>query len=650
MQLQIPSLDSSLGPLLLALSFTLLLVGGYIRWSIRRRNRIVAEIDRILFSKISLSLTELIEFADAGWVDTRSLLGVIGRSEYAILSFSKTSVVSAPLLSERLKETLVNNSVIRVDKEAIRWDVAPAKIRSLVEEVSERQSLDVLATTNGDFLLVPDLKERIRDSLELQGRADIVSEAQRLHVDVDELIRLVQTWGWYVWQSSAGLIYSVRWLLSTLERNVGKRGYLDIELESERLDLTEKDILTVVRLYKWDFTESGDGKLYPSHILQEQMLDRLEQVGFLDVNEESMKLKIPTETLIQLLTKTGLTVITTSDGSIMTLDQLRSHLLDDLELAGIIRPQEAAQRIGIDVGLAERVMKNHPGIRKSVDGRYISYRAMRSYILDEVQRTGRVNTTEFKKTWTINRVELAAILKRFGLRVLLTKAGNYLSVSWVRRKVRTTLETGGIVEPESIADEHDTDLGVIEAIISGIETDTILDNDGNMVSRASLFIELENMLHQSGTIDPENLASEHGFDIADINRVIRPLRPAAFVANSETLVSKTWLTNQVKDGLKLKGLYNLKETCDSLDLEFNEISKALEERLDDEERIVDVCGVIISSRWHELLNRVIKESGRITVSEFANTQGLPMRQAVCLLRNLLKGVYVSGNDTFFAKT
>jgi hypothetical protein len=444
-------------------------------------------------------------------------------------------------------------------------------------------------------------------------------------------------------------MYSVRWLLSTLERNVGKRGYLDIALESERLDLTEKDILTVVRLYNWDFTESGDGKLYPSHILQEHLLTRLDQIGFLDVNTESMKYKISADTLTQLLTKSGLTLITTSDGSIMTLDQLRSQLLDDVELAGIILPEEVAKRIGVDVGLAERVMKNHPGIRKSVDGRYISYRAMRSYILDEVQRTGRVDTAEFKNQWTINRVELAAILKRFGLRVVLTKPGNYLSVSWVRRRVRDTLDAGGLVEPEAIADEHNTDFGIIEAIIAGIQTDTILDNDGKMVSKTALFKELENLLHQGGSLDPESLASEHGFDISDIERVIKPLRPAAFLTYSETLVSKTWLTKKLKDSVKHRGLYNLKETCNSLDLEYDEISEELEGRLDEGERIIDACGVIVSQRWIEVLKEHIRGSGRLIVSDFASKQGLPSRSAVCLLRALFQGVYVSGTDTYFAK-
>ncbi|MHA1908429.1 MAG: hypothetical protein ACW98Y_14105 [Candidatus Thorarchaeota archaeon] len=153
-QLQIPFLDDSLGTLVLALGLTLIIIGGYIRWSLGRRNQLVEEIDRILITKMSLSLTELIEYTDADWVDTKSLLGLIRRSEYAILSFSKSSVVSAPLLSNKLKESLVNNSVVRVDKEAIRWDIAPSEISRIVEEVSERQGLDVLSTTNGDYLLV----------------------------------------------------------------------------------------------------------------------------------------------------------------------------------------------------------------------------------------------------------------------------------------------------------------------------------------------------------------------------------------------------------------------------------------------------------------------------------------------------------------
>ncbi|MDF1540264.1 MAG: hypothetical protein P1Q69_15325, partial [Candidatus Thorarchaeota archaeon] len=516
MYLQIFPLDESLVSLLLALALSILVIGGYIRWMLKRRSQLTDEIDNLMFVKSSVSLTELIEYTDANWIDTKSLMGLINRCKNALLSFSRTSVVSIPLLGSKLKDTIVNNSILHTDKEAIRWDLAPSDVSQLLEDICAREGLDILLTTNGDYLLVPDLKSRIRDSLDLQGRVDVVAEAQRLQVNIDELVSLVKSWGWYTWQSSSKMMYSVRWLLSTLERSVSRKGYLDLDSESERLDLPADDILAVVRLYKWDFVKSGDGMLFPTHTLQDNLLSQLEQLGSIDLNEESARFKIPSEKLAQILKQSGLTLISTDDGSLMTLEQLRSRLVDDVDLEGIVESSVVAKRIGIDAGLADRVLKNHEGIRKSKDGHFISYRSMRSWILDEVQKSGIVNTDKFQEKWTISRVELAAILRRFGLRVVLTKGGNYLSVSWLRRMVKQTLDDGGLVIPDQLASTYDSDIGTVEAIIAGIETDTVLDKDAKMVSKSALFKELEKSLHQGGQLDPEGMATELGFDIADI--------------------------------------------------------------------------------------------------------------------------------------
>jgi len=616
---------------------------------VRKRSRLVEDIDNLMLAKSSVSLTELIGYTDADWLDTKSLLGLIRRSENALLSFSRTSVVSVPLMSSKLKDTLVNNSILHTDKEAIRWDTAPSDISRLIENESLREGLDTLLTTDGDYLLVPDLKSRIRDSLDLQGRVDIVAEAQRLQVNMDELVSLVKSWGLYTWNSSSNMMYSVRWLLSTLERSVSKKGYLDLESESKRLDLPSNDILTVVRLYKWDFVESADGRLFPAHILQETLLNRLERLGSIDLNQESESFRIPVGKLTQILKQTGLTLISTNDGSLMTLDELRSQLIDDVELEGIVEPATVADRIGIDKGLAERVLKNHGGIRKSRDGQFISYRSMRNWILDEVQKTGMINTNNFQEKWTITRVELAAILRRFGLRVVLTKKGNYLSVSWLRRSVTQTLDAGGLVSPEQLASAYDADVGTVETIIAGIETDTVLDNDGKMVSKSALFKELEKSLHHAGQLDSESIASELGLDIADIERIIAPLRASSFQSLTDVLVSKTWLIKQVNDGLKTRGLSYLKEKCEDLELDINDVKSELEGRLREDSIVMGQCGVVVSQRWIQLLKAHVKESGSMVVSQFAETQGISSRTAVCVLRALLTGVYVAASDTYFAK-
>jgi hypothetical protein len=106
----------------------------------------------------------------------------------------------------------------------------------------------------------------------------------------------------------------------------------------------------------------------------------------------------------------------------------------------------------------------------------------------------------------------------------------------------------------------------------------------------------------------------------------------------------------LKDAVKLRGHYNLKKKCDDLDLEYDEVVEELEGRLDETDQIIDSCGVVVSQRWIEVLKDHVRDSGKITVTEFAKKQGLPLRTAVCLLRALLQGVYVASNDTFFAKS
>ncbi|MDF1541115.1 MAG: hypothetical protein P1Q69_19615, partial [Candidatus Thorarchaeota archaeon] len=117
----------------------------------------------------------------------------------------------------------------------------------------------------------------------------------------------------------------------------------------------------------------------------------------------------------------------------------------------------------------------------------------------------------------------------------------------------------------------------------------------------------------------------------------------------EVLVSKTWLIKQVTDGLSTKGLFNLKEKCDALDLDVDDVEPELEGRLGEDNLLLDQCGVLVSRRWVHLLKTHVRESGPLVVSPFALTQGISTRTAVCLLRALLSGVYVASSDTFFAK-
>ncbi len=650
MLLQFVLLDDPFVPLFIALAIFLLVIGGYLRLLSRKRNHQIDEINHLMLSQSSISLTDLVNRLNEKRMDRKSLFELVKSADNALLSFSRTSVVSSVHLSSRIKENLVNNSIIYVDKEAARWDVTPSEIQTIVEEVSSREGLDVLPTKDGDYLLVPDLKERIRESLELQGRADIISESQRLRVDVDELVELVKSWGWYVWRSSAGLLYSVKWLLDTLERSVAKLGYLDLAVESARLDLTQNDIMRVVSLYKWDFVEAFDKRIIPIHLLQENLLTQLEKLGYLNINEEANRLKIDTESLQKILKKLGLTLITTDDGSVMTLEQVRQELLDDVDLTGIIEPKESAERLGIEKGLAEKILGNHPGVRKLKDGRYASYRGLRSYILDEVRKSGILRTIEFERHWTISRIELAALLKRFGLKTVLTKSGDYLSVSWMRRWLGDSLQAGESIDPSAIAKRFETETGVIESIVSTIRTDTLIDGDGKMVSTMALQSELEGQFRDMGVIRPYEIATERGLDIADIQKILQSLTAASFRTWDENMVSKVWLLRKINDTLKQKGIFDIYTICEQMQLNYDEVHTEMESRLSEDDRMLDQCGVVVSAKWIALLKEHAKEVGAMNVTEFASTQSIPKKSALCVLRALLQGVYLPSSDSFFTKT
>ncbi len=643
-------LEDPLWPLAVAIGISVLFFWGYLKLIARRRHQLIGEIDHILNSRSSIALSELSYLLDSRGMDLKTLYELVGRTRNGILSYSKTSVVSSVGLRKRIKDTLVNNSIVHVDKEAIRWDVAPAKIEQIVHDISEQEGLDILRTKDGDYLLVPELKERIRESLELQGRADVVAEAQRLRVDVDELVHLIKSWGWYVWQSSSGLVYSVKWLLGTLERSISKMGFLDLEHEAARLDLTPDDILKVVTLYKWDLVEGFDDKLLPLHLLQEDLTALLESQGHIDVNVEANRLKISTDTLKKVLQKLGLTLITTNDGSVMTIDQVKQEILDDIELAGILKPKETAMRIGIDTRLAEKILSNHPDVRKVRDGRFVSYRALRNHILEEVKSSGIVHADEFEKRWLVSRVELAALLKRFGLKTVSTHSGDYLSISWVRRWLAEALSTGELLDPEEIAKRFDTEPGVIESIVATIESDTLLDADGKMVSKDALLNELKREFHDMGVLRPYDLAIQRGLDTAEIEKTIQPLVVDSYRTWDDNYVNRPWLLRKIAESVNRNGIVDISSLCEELELDFDEVQSDVEDTLTDDQNFFEECGVVISTQWLALLKDHISEAGPLNVTEFAKSRSISKKTALCVLRKVLTGIYLPSSDSFFTKT
>ncbi|MHA2086474.1 MAG: hypothetical protein ACXABD_22245, partial [Candidatus Thorarchaeota archaeon] len=181
-----------------------------------------------------------------------------------------------------------------------RWDLTASQIGSLIERISREESLDVVTTKDGDYILIPELKERIRDAFEIHGRVDINSEAQRLRVDPSELIRLVDQWGWKTLPTSDGSLIFLRWLRTALENMVERMGFLESSMVSERLHLSSVDSLRAMKVFNWSMISTIDGRLIPAHLLEQELRERLSSDGYLEIESEEQRLKVDSKKLIEI--------------------------------------------------------------------------------------------------------------------------------------------------------------------------------------------------------------------------------------------------------------------------------------------------------------------------------------------------------------
>ncbi|MHA1903520.1 MAG: hypothetical protein ACXADL_08180 [Candidatus Thorarchaeota archaeon] len=647
MALQIPIPTDSLTALVGALLLLILPVSILIAWVRRTRARQVEDLEVLLLRNISYTIAELSESLSRRPMDKSTILRIVDRANNAILNFSGSGVVSSDLLGQRLRKQLIENSVVHVDKASNRWDLTASQIGSLIDRISREESLDVVTTKDGDYILIPELKERIRDAFQIHGRVDINSEAQRLRVNPSELIRLVDQWGWKTFPTSDGSLIFLRWLRTALENMVERMGFLESSMVSERLHLTNVDSMRAMKVFNWSMITTIDGRLIPAHLLEQELAERLSSDGYLEIESEEQRLKVDSKKLIEISKRLGLDAIVTTDNTVMTMDYLRERILDDLELTGMITPRDEAELLGISSRRVTLILSEEEGLHKTRLGRFIRLSALRRWLLEEVKQEGAIKMEHVTRDWGLTNVELLELMKKFGLGTITSRSGDFLSIALIRQKIRSDIASGVVVDKEALAKELDLSAGYAEAILSQIEVDALLTKSGSLVPITIISEELAGEHERTGVLDPGKEAISRGLDISDIERLIESLNLKSLRNSSGRLISVAALVRQMRHALATIGIYDLKEASRKSRIPYVSLTNELESHTEDNEIVVDSAGAVVNMLWIKLLKEYASENEAIKVTAFAKTKGIRRDRLLALLRRFLKGAYVSRSDTFF---
>ncbi len=649
MFLQVPPDNPFAGSLIVAAVLCGLAIGSIAAWMHRERIRQASILDMLLLSRMTLSLAELSRELHGRTVDRSSLLGIVRRSKNAILSFGGTRVISRPLLSRRLHDSLIEEAVIHVARVADQYDVNDAVIAGLVQGIVVRERLDVVMTTDGDFVLVPDLRARFADTLQIHGRINIESEAQRLRVPPSELLRLVEHWGWELILSEDGLLLSVGWLRDSLGRSIDRTGYLDVESEARRLQLSEDVILALTERFGWSMIRTDDGHLIPEHTVIDEMRSRLETDGLIDIGCEAARLRIPEKMLGALIRRCNLPTANANDGTVYSVAYLARALRDDLELTGLVRPDIEAANYGIQVPVIEKILGALPEVRRTRDGSYIFLPRLRVWVMDRILESGVIRLDRVRKEWGLEPVEMAFLLKRFEASFVTTRSGDFLSLSWVRRRLSSEVRRGRMIDAESVAGEFDLEMGVAEAILSQVDADALLTKHGTLIPTRVLRDELSRILAGVGILDPQKEARERGLDPAEISAVIEGIAHEAIRTRTGRYILPSAIVRLMQSRLTANGIFDIREAARSLGLPSERLSGVVRSHAPSDAIVVDSADSIVTSEWANRLRERAISQGYVRVTMTAREMGLKRRTLMALLRELLGGRYDTDSDTFIVR-
>ncbi len=644
--LQLPFFSPLIWGLMLAAVFLVTAVGSIIELTMRARTRQVQRLDAMLLTRMTIPVLELANGLDKKALDKSSTLAVVKRAKNAMLSFAGSSVVSVPLMMQRLRSQLADSSAIHVADESKRWELSDDQIASLVETITTAEGMDVVLTKDGDFILVTEFKGRMRDALNLGGRLDISSEAQRMRVDPGELRKLVQTWGWGLIEGSDGSLVSTRWLKSTLERGVDKLGYLDPKAEAARLHIPVGAITETIKQLKWTLIETQDGRQVPSHLLEQHLVDSIRKEGFIDLDAESKELKVGVPDLLRLLRTAGMRIVSTKDHSVATVEYVRDRVRDDMQLSGWVSPDQEAEVLGVDKNVIDDILKGQPGLRRGRDGRYVSLESLRRWLLQEAEEAGVIRVNDAETQWGLSPLELQLLVRESGLTTVVTRSGDYLSTAFVRRKVQSDLSKGVRVEPSVLASGLGIDSRTAEGIMARVKGEGLVTEDGSLIPASLLRKNLQQAFASTGIVDLVREGRTQRLDVSDLRRIVVGLGIETLETATNKLVDVSWIINGMRQALKLKGVFYLARLASTLELDYVTVAEVVEKKLEANEMIVDPAGVVVNSEWVADLRQYSSVTDMIPVTQLSTEMGLSPESVLHLLKRYVGGLYNSRTDSF----
>lgn len=622
--------------------FVSALIAGVV---IRDRRRSAKILDVSLLDSEMLSLADIRTLLRKPRLDPMSLKKITAHCRNALLGFAGNVVISIPLLRLKLRRALYEDSVVKTAEVADRWRLPDSTIALLIESIAEEESLDIIRTKTGDYLVITPLKSRFHDDLEFQGIINVKNEAQRLGVDHSALSEIIYSWGWDLIPISEDAIASADWVRVTLNRMVMQSGYLDAEKAASRLGISVHDLQGLLRRLDWNVYTTDDQRIIPIHVIEELIRERLERNGVVDLTAESILNGIPHDIILKVARQVDRQIIETSRGELVTIDYIRRQVEASTSISGWTRPENEADILGVDSRLIKRILHSD-AYRKVADGRYISIRAFRDWLLSEIKTKGVLRMEIVEREWGLSRIEFMALLKRLEIKVTPTRSGDYLSLPWARDKIKSILETGRSVSPEDLVSEFDIEEGVATALLAKIETAAFQTRDGRLVPEDTLRAEIRQRFLEKGSIDPTKEARRLGIGLAEVERIIDSLALDVVESRGGTRISILGILKYVKNHLEKYGVADLLQVSKSSGVDYETIESIVARRLTDKETIVDSAQCIVRDEWVRSVVKPAAESGKIRVTEFAKKHNIRRSAALHILRNFLRGAYIPSKDTF----
>ncbi|MHA1770680.1 MAG: hypothetical protein ACTSYL_02980 [Candidatus Thorarchaeota archaeon] len=646
--LQLAVLSDPLLQVILGLSLagTIMLVVLLMVFNDRRKS--ARKIDLLLLDQMTISLADLRTILRKPHLDTEALRRIVGFCNNAILGFTGATVISLPLLRERLRRLIHDDSIVRTAQEADMWSLSDATVAKLIESIAKSEGIDIIRTRTGDYVVVSYLKSRFHDDLQFQGRIDIKNEAQRLGAEQSDLIEMVYSWGWDIIEVSDDVLASTDWVRVLLERMILSKGRLNPEEAADIIGVSVDDLYRLLKRLDWKTITADDGELIPLHTVEDYLSDLLERNGIVNINEASAHFGLSRDSLFKILRNIDRQIIETRNGEAATLEHIRQQVDTSIRMSGWARPEDIADLLGVDQRLVVQILRSDEEYRRVADGRYISLRFFRDWLIDLTREQGVIPLDMIEKEWGLSRVDIRVLIKRFGIKTTTTTSGNLLSLQWARDKIIAKIESGKTVTPQYVAREFDVDIGVAVALIANIESSAYQTHDGRLVPERILREELRKRFVAKGVIDPEKEAHRLGLDVSVVERLIDSLAVDAVETSRGARVSIVGILKYIRKRLDDKGVADLVKVAESSGIDYTTLVSLLERRLLDTETLVDSAQCVVRSEWIKKVIEPLATTGQIPVTEFAKRYNIRRRAALHLLRVFLKGAYIKSRDIFIA--